>query len=329
MSPPSTRTQASGPNDGIGGPRQRGHARTGAASPGAPAPAGAHLRAVLTLVLCGLLWSMAGVVTRHLHHAEGFEITFWRSLFCALGMLAWLGWQGGTGALVAVRATGWPGVASGLMWAVMFTCFMLALTRTSVANTLLVLSIAPLLAAVLARVVLREPIRPAPGWRSSWPGRHRLDGPRRRERRWHGWHADRAGGADRRGGEPGDAPAPARERRPRAGGAGRGPDLVRGDAARRDPFRADAHDLLLLAFLGVFQLALPCALMVRAARHLSPQEISLLALLEVVFGPIWAWIGAGEVMASATIQGGLLVLGALVANETLGGPRARMRATMP
>ena len=48
-----------------------------------------------------------------------------------------------------VIAMGWIGLVSGLMWAVMFTCFMLALARTSTANTLLTLSVAPLLTAIL------------------------------------------------------------------------------------------------------------------------------------------------------------------------------------
>ncbi|MEK9720313.1 MAG: EamA family transporter, partial [Quisquiliibacterium sp.] len=74
------------------------------------------------------------------------------------------------------------------------------------------------------------------------------------------------------------------------------------------------HDLSILALLGIVQLALPCMLMVRAAKHLAPQEMALIGLLEVVLGPIWAWLGAGETMPPATIQGGLLVLAALALN---------------
>ncbi len=46
------------------------------------------------------------------------------------------------------------------MWAIMFTCFMVALTITTVAKTLVVMSIAPLLAALLARIVLGDAIAP-------------------------------------------------------------------------------------------------------------------------------------------------------------------------
>jgi drug/metabolite transporter (DMT)-like permease len=81
------------------------------------------------------------------------------------------------------------------------------------------------------------------------------------------------------------------------------------------PFQAEGRDIALLALLGVFQLGVPCMLLVVAARHLSATEVALLALLEVVLGPLWAWIGAGEVPATSTLLGGALVLGALVLNE--------------
>ena len=55
-----------------------------------------------------------------------------------------------------------------------------------------------------------------------------------------------------------------------------------------------------------------------AARHLAPHEIALLALLEVVLGPLWVWLGVGEAPTSSTLQGGALVLAALVLNELVG-----------
>ena len=67
--------------------------------------------------------------------------------------------------------------------------------------------------------------------------------------------------------------------------------------------------------LGTVQLAIPCLLAVAAARVLPAPEISLLALLEVVFGVAWAWLGTGEKPTAAVLGGGLLVLGALAANE--------------
>ena len=56
----------------------------------------AHPRpAVLLMVAVTLMWSIAGVVTRHLEQARSFEITFWRSFFTVLSLLVILPfWQG-------------------------------------------------------------------------------------------------------------------------------------------------------------------------------------------------------------------------------------------
>jgi len=83
------------------------------------------------------------------------------------------------------------------------------------------------------------------------------------------------------------------------------------------PLQANAHDLGWLAYLGVFQLAIPCVLSVLCARVLKAPEVALLALLEVIFGIALAWIGAGEEPASSVLTGGALVIGALVFNEWL------------
>jgi drug/metabolite transporter (DMT)-like permease len=81
------------------------------------------------------------------------------------------------------------------------------------------------------------------------------------------------------------------------------------------PLRTSGHDLSLLALLGVVQLAIPCLLAVRLTRVLPGPEIALLALLEVIFGVAWAWLGAGEAPGPSALVGGALVLSALVGNE--------------
>ncbi len=83
------------------------------------------------------------------------------------------------------------------------------------------------------------------------------------------------------------------------------------------PLTASPHDIGLLAMLGVVQLAIPCLMSVVVARTLPAPEISLLALLEVIFGVAWAWLGANETPAPAVLAGGALVLAALAGNELL------------
>ena len=88
------------------------------------------------------------------------------------------------------------------------------------------------------------------------------------------------------------------------------------------PFAATGKDVLLLAILGVFQLAVPCVMMLRASAHLSAPELALLGLLEVLMGPLWSWLGAGEVPGGTTLIGGAIVLAALIANEIV--PKRRV-----
>jgi drug/metabolite transporter (DMT)-like permease len=84
------------------------------------------------------------------------------------------------------------------------------------------------------------------------------------------------------------------------------------------PFQASAHDLSLLFGLGLGQLAIPCVLVVVCARVLKAPEVALLGLLEVIFGILLAWVGAGEVPGRDVLVGGSLVIGALLANELIG-----------
>jgi drug/metabolite transporter (DMT)-like permease len=83
------------------------------------------------------------------------------------------------------------------------------------------------------------------------------------------------------------------------------------------PLVASAHDVALLALLGIAQLAIPCLIAVAAARVLAAPEVALLSLLEIVFGVTWTWLGAGETPSRHVLEGGALVLGALVANESI------------
>jgi len=279
----------------------------------------AHRRAIALMIVAPTLWSIAGVVTRHLEFAGRWEVTFWRSLFAAVFVLAALVYTRGAAAWDAVRATGGYGILSGAMWAIMFVAFMLALMTTTTANTLIVNSITPLVTALLARAVLREPVAP---------------------RTWAAIALATAGmlwmfGAGFAGGEPRHlagmlialaVPLAAAVNLVTLKHAGRSVDLIPAvllgavfSAAVTLPFAlpltASVHDILLLALLGCLQLGLPCMLMVRASPQLSASEIALLALLEVVLGPLWAWLGAGEAPANATLAGGAVVIVALVLNE--------------
>jgi len=285
-----------------------------------------HRKAVWTLVLATLLWSIAGVVSRFLESARGFEVTFWRSAFNALALVPLLAWlKGPAGLGAALRQGGRALWLSGLCWGVMYTAFMLAMTMTTVANVLVTMSVGPLITALLARAALGHRLQPR-----TW-GAIALAG---LGIAWMYGHEVSAGDPRHLAGMAVALAVPVAAAvnwtlLQHLKSQDNPPDMLAAVLVGATlsalvtlplalPFAATPHDLSLLALLGVFQLAIPCLLAVAVARVLPGPEMSLLGLLEVVFGVLWAWLGAGEAPSAAVLGGGLLVLLALVGNELLG-----------
>lgn len=286
---------------------------------GAPAWTPSHGQAVWLMVAVTLMWSIAGVVTRQLEAARSFEVTFWRSAFTALALLAILPTLQGRAVFARLRRGSAALWLSGVCWAVMFTAFMVALTLTTVANVLVTMAVAPLFTALVARVFIghRLPLRTWLAIVAAGAGIAWIYGAQVAGGQWAGtlvalcvpvasainWTVVQ-----------------------RSQAHGERIDLVPAvllgamlSAAATLPLAwplsASAHDLGLLALLGLVQLAIPCVLAVRCARVLAAPEVALLALLEVLFGILWAWLGAGETPNARVLTGGSLVIGALVANE--------------
>jgi len=282
-----------------------------------------HGQAVWLMLLVTMMWSIAGVVTRHLEFARSFEITFWRSFFTMVSLAVLLPLFQGAAVWREFATRSVSFWVSGVCWCVMFTAFMLALTMTTVANVLVTLSVGPLLTALIARITIGHHIA---------------------ARTWIAIVVAGAGiaymyGTEFSGGQlagtlvafavpvAGAINWTITQRSNNQGGEKLDllPAVLIGATLSTlvtlplaFPFQATPRDVSLLAFLGLVQLAIPCALAVICARVLKAPEISLLALLEVIFGILLAWVGANEVPAPTVLTGGALVIGALVFNEALG-----------
>lgn len=274
------------------------------------------------MVAVTLMWSIAGVITRHLEGARSFEITFWRSFFTAVSLLVILPLLQGPGVWRKLRQAGPPLWLSGVCWSVMFTAFMVALTLTSVANVLVTMSIGPFLTALIARIFIGHRI-PARTWAAilvAGAGIAYMYGTQLSGGQFAGTLVALAVPM---------AGAVNWTITQRSHAQGHDVDLVPAVLVGAIisslltlplalPFQASMRDVGLLAVLGLVQLAIPCALAVICARVLKAPEIALLALLEVIFGILLAWVGAGEAPGATVLTGGALVIGALVANELMG-----------
>ncbi|QBM28249.1 DMT family transporter [Hydrogenophaga pseudoflava] len=308
-----------------------------------------HTQAVFLMVAVTLMWSIAGVVSRQLESAARFEVTFWRSAFTFVSLLLilplWRAADRASGALRGVPTSQgalqrhWGILAgsrafwvSGVCWSVMFTAFMLALTFTSVANVLVIMAAGPLFTAVIARVFIGQRL-PGRTWAAivtAGAGIVYMYG----SQMWAAFTDPAANASGLVLGSLASLCVP-------VGGAinwtvvqrsqqhGESIDLVPSvlvgalissvlTLPLAFPFLATGSDIAWLALLGLVQLAIPCALAVVCARSLKAPEVSLLALLEVIFGIVWAWLWANETPGSEVLLGGSVVIAALLLNELAG-----------
>ena len=270
--------------------------------------------ALALMVAAPVLWSSAGVVTRQFERAEPLEQVFWRSFF-AFAFIAGFLLVTRKNPVQAVAKGGAPVWFSGTLWAVMFTAFVIALSLTTTANALVTMSISPLLTVIVARIVLTDPI-PLRTWLASLAA---MAGIAFMFATSVGGHATGMLIALL---IPVASALNVVALRKNSGKVDLVPAVMVGGAISCLialplclPFSSSWKDLLLLAFLGVFQLGLPCMFLVLASRALLAPEMALISLLEVVLGPLWAWLGAGERPAPSTLIGGTVVLAALVLNE--------------
>lgn len=281
------------------------------------------------MVLTALLWSSAGVVTRHLEQARSFEVTFWRSAFTVLSLLVLLPLFQGRQALASLRDASGSFWLSGVCWGVMFTSFMLALTLTTVANVLITMAIGPLLTALLARWVIQQPLPKQTWWAIGVAG---VGIASMYATQLHDIHFV---GTLLALCVPSAAAVNwviAQRAAIRQQNINLAPAVMVGAALSALvtlpwawPFQASTHDVAWLAFLGLTQLALPCVLSIWCASVLKAAEVALLALLEIIFGIALAWWGANEVPPASALFGGSLVLGAMLLNEGISWSRQRTR----
>lgn len=276
----------------------------------------AHRRAILMMIVAAICWSSGGILVRQLSIANAWEIVFWRSSFMALFVAGVLLTLHGRRMPAAVVAVGRPGLLAGLFLAGTFFFFIASLTRTTVANTFVLMSVSPFLAALAGRFVLKERV-PARTWIAmsvAFSGiivmfADSLD-------------AGRFAGNLLALGVSCCFAAQVTMLRKFHATVDMLPQVMIAGLislvaafALSPPFAANGRDLAILALMGCVQLGAGCLLATAASKHLSATELGLLALLEPIVGPIWVWALMGEKPGAAALVGGAVVLCAVLANE--------------
>ena len=289
-----------------------------------------HRRAVLMMIAGAICWSTGGLLVRSLSITNAWEIVFWRSFFMSAFVAGVLLVMHGRDMPRRVREAGVPGLVAGALLAGTFFFFIGSLTRTTVANTFVLMSVSPFLAAIAARVLLKEPV-PARTWFAILIALTGI--------------VVMFGGSVDAGQLTGNLLAlgvsvcfaaqltvlrkfhATVDMLPMVMIAGLwslGPAF-----AMMGPVTATGRDLAVLLVMGCFQLGVGCLLATAASKALTATELGLLALLEPILGPIWVWAIMGEHPGTPALIGGALVLSAVIANQVLAmrrGVRSREAA---
>jgi drug/metabolite transporter (DMT)-like permease len=267
-------------------------------------------RGQIYVALAAVAWSTAGVLQRQLTLDTSTQVVG-RAVFAGAALLAYVAVVDRGRVRQAFQSVGLAGVAVALCVAIASASFIAALNHASVARVLFILAISPMLAALLARVTLGEPItrRTVLAMALALAGVTVMLG------------------APGEGSVAGDglaflvalafavmvvitrwrhdvsmAPATCLSQ----------VILVAAFLPFAGPGEIGGGDVFWLAALGIGQIGLGFALVTVGARLIPAAQVGLITLLEVVLGPLWVWLALNERPSSLTLVGGAIVIVAIV-----------------
>ena len=282
-------------------------------------------RGQLLIAAAAVAWSTAGVLQRELSIGTGTQVAG-RALVAFLALLAFVTFSNRGGTIDAFRTMGKAGVAVAVCTAIASGSFIVALNHSTVANVLFIQAVAPVAAALLGWLALRESITRRAGLAMAVALLGvglMVGGP------------DSGGvfgvGASllmtlafavaivitRHKREVSMAPAICLSQL----------IVVLVSAPFAHPGTITQRDVGVLVLIGVGQMGLGLAFLTAGARLIPASEVALITLLEVVLGPLWVWISISETPVLATIVGGIVVVIAVLVQTTERTRPAVVRAT--
>lgn len=276
----------------------------------------AYARGFTLVLLAALVWSSGGLIVRSVT-VESWTIIFWRSVSSASFLIVYMWITGGRSPWQAFHQAGWRAAAVGACFAAASMTFVLALGLTSVANALMIQALAPLIAGLLARLLLKEPIDGATlaAIAVAFIGIAVMLG-------------RVPSGADLAGtvlsfvsafafsaavvivrSQPDVPMVP--------GGFLAAVFAALVALPLASPLSVPEGDLPLLIFFGAGQLGVGMALFTTGARHIPAAHSSLISLVETALGPFWVWLVHGENPGAWVLGGGAIVILALAGHTLL------------
>ncbi len=265
----------------------------------------------LLLTAIGVLVLSPDALTMRIVEADVWALVLWRNLFMAIGVTLGLVvvYRGRT--YSHVRAIGRSGLAAGILFGGSSIFFVGSIMLTDVANTLVIISTTPMLAAVFSHIFLGERSR-----RVTWFAVIAVCG---------GLAIVLANGFDR-GNFAGDiygliaavfmavnlvVVRRARQRSmiPSVAIGGFMVALVAVPFA--GPLGVDTVGFGWFAAFNLVLLPIAFGLITTGPRYISAPEVGLVMLIESFLGSFWVWLALDEIPNSMTFLGGGIILGVL------------------
>jgi drug/metabolite transporter (DMT)-like permease len=273
----------------------------------------------------------AGMLLRWLDDPAPWRTIFYRALFFAVTLIVWVAITRKGRLIEAIRSINASGLLCALVFSISTICFIFALFFTTVARTTFLNGLTPLLTGLIGWFALRERVSAATGAAIvlALVGVFLMTS------------EDLTGGnllgdGLALGSSLATAGMYVLIRRARA--VDMLPSFILAAfmtaalaAPWIDDFSISIHDFWVCAALGIFQLGFQYVLVTMGVRHLPAAEAALTTRLTLIFAPLFAWIGAGEVPGQATLLGGSVIVAAILLHGfwTLHGEarRAKLRPT--
>lgn len=266
-----------------------------------------HRRGLLIAFGAVLLISFDALLVR-LAAADHWDIVFWRGWLICLTLGAWMLINRQRLILPMGRQARWLIAAATLMLSGNVILFVLSVSHTAAANTVVILAAAPFFAALFSWIFLRERVA---------------------LRTWVAIVAAMTGvlivfsGGLQGGSLLGDGFAfllaicvggqltilrhfPRLPRLPLVCASGALAGLIALPFAA--PFSLDVQTYAVVAVMGIAQMPLATLMLTVATRYLPAPEVSLFLLLETVLAPIWVWWVLNEQVPALTFVGGGLIM---------------------
>ncbi|MFP3927540.1 MAG: DMT family transporter [Desulfobacteraceae bacterium] len=272
----------------------------------------------VAVVSAGVLVISVDALLVRLAHTDSWNVVFWRGLFIFISLGLLLGIRSGRHLLSVFMRGGWAAFFSSVLFGLGGTLFVSSVMYTRVANTVVIISSAPLFAALFTRLFLKEAV-PLRTWSAIGVGI--------------GGVVLVFSGSLGGGGLPGDVIAVLAACNVganftllrRRGDLDRMPLVCAGGLVMAmialpfaQPWGLAPESYIALGTMGLLQMPLALFLIAQSTRFLPSPEVSLFLLVETVLSPIWVWLVLGEEPPGLTLVGAAMIVPTLVVHSWMG-----------